>query len=104
MRVWQVCVFWGIIAGTNWPRTRPLERWREGLINKSCTRLVASHQSFMADIFLINFRNLRDMYPPFGIMYVADALIKAGFETRIFHETEDYLDEFVREVERVRPL
>ena len=58
----------------------------------------------MADIFLINFRNLRDMYPPFGIMYVADALIKAGFETRIFHETEDYLDEFVREVERVRPL
>src|SRR5262249_3831899 len=51
-----------------------------------------------------NFRNERDMYPPFGIMYVADALIKAGFGVRLFHETESYLEEFMREVERVRPL
>ena len=56
------------------------------------------------DIFLINFRNERDMYPPFGIMYVADALIKAGFAVRLFHETAAYLDEFMREVERARPL
>lgn len=56
------------------------------------------------EIFLINFRNERDMYPPFGIMYVADALIKARFGVRLFHETESYLDTFVREVERVRPL
>lgn len=56
------------------------------------------------DIFLINFRNERDLYPPFGIMYVADALIKAGFGVRLFHETETFLEEFVREVERARPL
>ncbi len=56
------------------------------------------------DIFLINFRNERDLYPPFGIMYVADALIKAGFGVRLFHETESYLEEFMREVERARPL
>ena len=56
------------------------------------------------NIFLINFRNERDMYPPFGIMYVADALSKAGFAVRLFHETGEYLDEFMREVERNRPL
>ncbi len=55
-------------------------------------------------IFLINFRNHRDMYPPFGIMYVADALEKAGFCCRLFHETAAFLDEFVAEVERERPL
>ncbi|MBI1801783.1 MAG: B12-binding domain-containing radical SAM protein [Chloroflexi bacterium] len=56
------------------------------------------------EIFLINFRNERDLYPPFGIMYVADALIKAGFGVRLFHETEAYLEEFMHEVERARPL
>jgi radical SAM superfamily enzyme YgiQ (UPF0313 family) len=56
------------------------------------------------EIFLINFRNERDMYPPFGIMYVADALIKAGFKVRLFHETEAYLAEFIHEVERAHPL
>ncbi len=55
-------------------------------------------------IFLINFRNHRDMYPPFGIMYVADALEKVGFDCRLFHETEAFLDEFVAEVARERPL
>lgn len=55
-------------------------------------------------IFLINFRNHRDMYPPFGIMYVADALEQAGFPTQIFHDTEEFLDEFVRRVAEERPL
>lgn len=55
-------------------------------------------------IFLINYRNERDMYPPFGIMYVADALIQAGFKVRLFHETHDYVNPFLREVERDRPL
>ena len=56
------------------------------------------------DIFLINYRNERDMYPPFGIMYVADALLQAGFNVRLFHETHDYADQFIREVEEARPL
>ncbi len=55
-------------------------------------------------IFLINYRNERDMYPPFGIMYVADALLQAGFQVRLFHETESYVPAFLREVERERPL
>jgi anaerobic magnesium-protoporphyrin IX monomethyl ester cyclase len=55
-------------------------------------------------IFLMNYRNERDMYPPFGIMYVADALIQIGFRVRLFHETHDYVDAFVREVERDQPL
>ncbi len=55
-------------------------------------------------IFLINFRNDRDMYPPFGIMYVADALIQAGYDARIWHETAAGLDAFVDEVARTRPL
>jgi anaerobic magnesium-protoporphyrin IX monomethyl ester cyclase len=55
-------------------------------------------------IFLMNYRNERDMYPPFGIMYVADALLQAGFQVQLFHETHDYVDAFMREVERERPL
>ena len=55
-------------------------------------------------IFLINFRNDRDMYPPFGIMYVADALIQTGYDARIWHETAAGLDAFVDEVARTRPL
>ena len=55
-------------------------------------------------IFLINYRNERDMYPPFGIMYVADALLQAGFQVRLFHETEEFAPAFLREVERERPL
>ena len=55
-------------------------------------------------IYLMNYRNERDMYPPFGIMYVADALMQIGFKVRLFHETHDYVEAFVREVERERPL
>ncbi len=55
-------------------------------------------------IFLVNFRNHRDMYPPFGIMYVADALEQAGFHTRLFHETADGLEALVRRVREERPL
>ena len=55
-------------------------------------------------IFLINFRNHRDMYPPFGIMYVADALMQLGFKVRLFHETEDALEDFVAQVAAERPL
>ncbi len=55
-------------------------------------------------IFLVNFRNHRDMYPPFGIMYVADALEKAGFRCRLFHETEQFVDELVALVTQERPL
>jgi len=57
-----------------------------------------------ATIFLINYRNERDMYPPFGLMYVADALLQSGFAVKIFHETHAYLDEFMRQVEQERPL
>lgn len=55
-------------------------------------------------VFLINFRNQRDMYPPFGIMYVADALEKVGFSVRLFHETEAYLATFMAEIEATRPV
>lgn len=55
-------------------------------------------------IFLINFRNRRDMYPPFGIMYVADALEQAGFKVKLFHETEEFVEPFVQQVAAERPL
>jgi radical SAM superfamily enzyme YgiQ (UPF0313 family) len=58
----------------------------------------------MTDVFLINFRNERDMYPPFGIMYVADALLQQGYQVELWHETEEGIDEFVRRVEQARPL
>jgi radical SAM superfamily enzyme YgiQ (UPF0313 family) len=58
----------------------------------------------VAPIFLINFRNQRDMYPPFGIMYVADALQQAGFDVRLFHETEEYLNAFLERVAAENPL
>lgn len=58
----------------------------------------------MADVFLINFRNERDIYPPFGIMYVADALLQQGYRVELWHETAAGLDEFVRRVEQARPL
>ncbi|MCB0232077.1 MAG: cobalamin-dependent protein, partial [Anaerolineae bacterium] len=53
---------------------------------------------------MVNFRNERDMYPPFGIMYVADALMQEGYSVQIWHEEEDQVDAFVRAVERERPL
>ena len=55
-------------------------------------------------VYLVNFRNHRDMYPPFGIMYVADALMQVGFEVRLFHETEEFLEELVAQVAAERPL
>ena len=55
-------------------------------------------------IFLVNFRNHRDMYPPFGIMYVADSLMQIGFEVHLFHETADTVDNFVSRVALERPL
>ena len=55
-------------------------------------------------IFLINYRNRRDMYPPFGIMYVADALEQAGFQVKLFHETEEFTESFVRQVAVEQPL
>src|SRR5690349_17428964 len=55
-------------------------------------------------IYLMNYRNERDMYPPFGIMYVADALMQIGFKVQVFHETADYVDEFIRQVAEQRPL
>lgn len=58
----------------------------------------------MSDVILINFRNERDMYPPFGIMYVADALMQQGLSVELWHETGEGLEAFVRHVERERPL
>jgi len=55
-------------------------------------------------IFLINFRNHRDLYPPFGIMYVADALEQIGFAVKLFHETGDFVETFARQVAAERPL
>ena len=55
-------------------------------------------------IFLINFRNRRDMYPPFGILYVADALLQAGFNVKLFHETAEFVEPFVQQAARERPL
>ena len=57
----------------------------------------------MTEVILINFRNERDMYPPFGLMYVADALIQQGLSVELWHSTADELDDFVRRVEQVRP-
>ncbi|MFQ5614369.1 MAG: B12-binding domain-containing radical SAM protein [Anaerolineae bacterium] len=58
----------------------------------------------MTDVFLINFRNERDMYPPFGLMYVADALLQQGLSVEVWHETKAALDDFVRQVEKAQPL
>src|SRR3990172_2903114 len=55
-------------------------------------------------IFLINFRNPRDVSPPFGIMYVADALEQVGFKVKLFHETEEFVEPFVQQVAAEKPL
>jgi radical SAM superfamily enzyme YgiQ (UPF0313 family) len=55
-------------------------------------------------IFLVNFRNERDIYPPFGIMYVAAALQKDGYRVRLFHPAPDEFDHFCAAVEAERPL
>ena len=55
-------------------------------------------------IFLVNFRNERDTYPPFGIMYVAAALLKDGYEVRLFHPRPSEYDDFCSQVKRDRPL
>lgn len=57
----------------------------------------------MTDVILVNFRSDRDMYPPFGIMYVADALMQQGLKVELWHEAGDGVERFVRRVEQVRP-
>ncbi len=44
--------------------------------------------------------------PPFGILYLADALEKAGFDVRLFHEagTEDDIQALVRLVSAEKPI
>jgi hypothetical protein len=37
-------------------------------------------------------------------MYVADALEQVGFNCRVFHETAEFLEEFVAIVAEERPL
>lgn len=37
--------------------------------------------------------NRAEFYPPLGLMYLSDALEKAGFHTELWHEREDKLDE-----------
>jgi radical SAM superfamily enzyme YgiQ (UPF0313 family) len=64
----------------------------------------AQKEAASQPIFLINFRNHRDMYPPFGIMYVADALTQVGFSCKLFHDTADVLEDFVAQVAAERPL
>ena len=58
----------------------------------------------MPDVILVNFRSERDMYPPFGIMYVADALIQQGHTVELWHENDEGVDAFVQRVEETRPL
>ncbi|MCB0166938.1 MAG: cobalamin-dependent protein, partial [Anaerolineae bacterium] len=58
----------------------------------------------MPDIILVNFRSERDMYPPFGIMYVADALTQQGLTVELWHENGEGVERFVQRVEEVRPL
>lgn len=55
-------------------------------------------------IFLVSFRRSGEMYPPFGLMYVADALENAGFRTEIFHLTEENIDGLVKTVKEHNPL
>lgn len=56
-----------------------------------------------ATVFLINFCNERDLYPPFGILYVADALMQQGHRVRIFHETTRGMKAFLQAVAAERP-
>ena len=44
------------------------------------------------------------MYPPFGIMYVADALEQVGFKVKLFHETENGLEKIIQAVRDEPPL
>jgi radical SAM superfamily enzyme YgiQ (UPF0313 family) len=55
-------------------------------------------------VFLVNFRNLGELYPPFGIMYLADALEQAGYQAELFHETDEHISELVARVVGARPL
>ena len=57
-----------------------------------------------APVLLVNFRSRDELYPPFGIMYLADALEQAGFHAELFHETEASIPELVARVEQARPL
>lgn len=45
-----------------------------------------------------------DLFPPFGLMYLADALEKAGFEMEIWHGRNKELKELYNQVNELRPL
>jgi radical SAM superfamily enzyme YgiQ (UPF0313 family) len=66
-------------------------------------------ESFMADVVLAKLDSEEQEYrmaPPFGILYLADALEKAGFSVRLIHEagTEADIQALVQLVSAERPL
>lgn len=63
----------------------------------------------MAEIFLVKFEPEKDVHglpPPYSLLYPADALEKAGFPVRLFHEraTPAALARLIKDVEDSRPL
>ena len=78
-------------------------------------RVIAADQEFVAPpplprsggshvVFLVNFRNSGDIYPPFGIMYVADALAQVDIGCELFHPVDSGVDALVERVAAERPL
>jgi len=63
----------------------------------------------MADVILVKLEPKSDsdcLPPPFGVLYLADALEKIGFKVRIFHEqgTKTALQKLLRTVSTEKPL
>jgi len=61
------------------------------------------------EVFLVKLEPEKDLYglaPPYGLLYLADALEKAGFRVRVFHEkaTRGALSRLVEETCAARPL
>lgn len=48
--------------------------------------------------------NKENFYIPFGLLYLADALENEGYNVDIWHDTQDNLDDFYSNLEKLEPL
>lgn len=56
------------------------------------------------NVALVKVENQRDFYVPFGLMYVGDALRKAGFQPRIWHIHQENIRRALTEIQAFAPL
>lgn len=55
-------------------------------------------------VYLVKFETLENPHIPYGLLYIADALEKKGFNTKIFHLKENNIPQLINEIKLEKPI